>query len=318
MRSSSISLHAGMLARKEEARLFGLRKRLRASVPSYLMLAPFMLIFFVFTVVPVVAAIALSFTNFNMLETPNFIGFLNYERMLLDDDIFKIVLQNTLIFAFITGPVGYVISFFSAWLINNLTRGMRTIMTFIYYSPVLVGNVYFVWTLLFSNDEKGWINGVLLQLGLANEPIAWLTDTKLMMGVLILVQLWSCLGAGFLSFIAGFQSLEQTLYEAAALDGVHNRWQELWYVTIPQMSSNLLFGAVMTISASFGISGIITNIAGSPTSQYKADTIMTYMYDTGSVRFEMGYASTLAVFLFALMLLTNFVITQALKRFSTD
>ncbi|MEG1687357.1 MAG: sugar ABC transporter permease, partial [Angelakisella sp.] len=231
---------------------------------------------------------------------------------------FAKVLQNTIVFALVTGPIGYAISFFSAWLINDLPHRLRTFMTLIFYSPALAGNVYFIWTILFSNDEKGWINGFLMQLGVITDPMLWLTDTKLIMGVLILVQLWSCLGAGFLSFIAGFQSLDPTLFEAAALDGIKNRWQELWFVTIPQMSSNLLFSAVMTIGSSFGVGTIISAIAGTPTAQYKADTIVTYISEVGTVRFEMGYASAIAVVLFLLMLVTNFVITRLLQKFSTD
>lgn len=293
-------------------------KKLKESRDSYLLMAPFMLFFTVLTVIPVVAAIGISFTYFNMLESPDFLGFLNYERMFLDDSIFLIVIRNTLLFAFITGPISYLISFFSAWLINEFGSKLRSLFTLAFYAPVLSGNLYIIWTYLFSGDQYGMINSVLLNLGLVSEPVQWLSNPDTMMTVLIVVQLWSSLGVGFLAFIAGFKSLDKSLSEAASIDGVKNRWQELWYVTIPSMAPQLMFSAVMQISASFGISQIIQTLAGFPTTQYRADTIVTYMLDVGIVRFEMGYASSIAVFLFILMLMTNFVITHLLKRYMSD
>jgi len=294
------------------------RKRLKDSRSSYLLMAPFMLFFTALTVIPVVAAIGISFTYFNMLETPTFLGFLNYERMFLDDSVFLIVIKNTLLFAFITGPISYFISFFSAWLINEFGTGLRSVFTLAFYAPVLSGNLYIIWTYLFSGDQYGMINSVLLNLGMVDEPVQWLSNPDTMMTVLVIVQLWSSLGVGFLAFIAGFKSLDKNLFEAASIDGVKNRWQELWYVTIPSMAPQLMFSAVMQIAASFGISQVIQTLAGFPTTQYRADTIVTYMLDVGTVRFEMGYASAIAVFLFFLMLLTNFVITHLLKRYSND
>lgn len=293
-------------------------KKLKSSKTSYLLMAPFMILFLLFTIIPVFSSIGLSFTYFNMLQPPKFVGLMNYERMFLDDKVFITVLKNTLIFAFITGPIGYLISFFSAWLINELGRRLRAFMTFIFYAPILSGNIYFIWTFMFSGDQYGMVNSILLKLGLAYEPFQWLSDPKTMIKVLIIVQLWSSLGAGFLAFIAGFQSLDNSLLEAGAIDGIHNRWQELWYITVPSMAPQLMFSAVMQIGASFGVSGIIQALAGFPTTQYTADTVVTYIMDIGTVRFEMGYASAIAVFLFSLMLLTNFIITQLLRRYRTS
>lgn len=195
---------------------------------------------------------------------------------------------------------------------------MRTFLTLVFYLPVLSGNIYFVWGFLFSSDSYGVINGLLMNLGILQEPVGWLIDQNTIMGVLIIVQLWMSLGTGFLTFVAGFQGMDNSLFEAGAIDGVRNRWQELVYITIPSMAPQLLFSAVMQISASFGVSTVIEFLAGFPTTQYSADTLVTYIKDIGTTRFEMGYASTIAVFLFALMMLTNFVVTTVLKRFSTD
>lgn len=285
---------------------------------SYVLIAPFMILFTVFTVIPVLAAVGLSFTSFNMLQMPRFVWLQNYERLFLDDPIFFTVLKNTLVFAFLTGPLSYLLSFLFAWLINETGRRMRTFLTLVFYLPVLSGNIYFVWGFLFSSDSYGIINGWLMNLGILQEPAGWLIDQNTIMGVLIIVQLWMSLGTGFLTFVAGFQGMDNSLFEAGAIDGVRNRWQELAYITIPSMAPQLLFSAVMQIAASFGVSTVIEFLAGFPTTQYSADTLVTYIKDIGTTRFEMGYASTIAVFLFALMMLTNFVVTTVLKRFSTD
>ena len=292
--------------------------RLKKYRSSYLLMAPYMILFLLFTVIPVIASILISFTSFDMLSPPKWVGFLNYERMLLDDPIFFKVLKNTLIFAFLTGPLSYVLSFLFAWLINETGRVLRTILTLVFYMPVLAGNIYFVWAFLFNSDKFGVINGILIQLKIIQEPMGWLIDQNLIMWVLIIVQLWMSLGTGFLSFVAGFQSMNKTLFEAGAVEGIKNRWQELFYITIPSMAPQLMFGAVMQIGASFGVSAVITNLAGFPTTQYSADTIVTYILDVGTQRYEMGYASCFAVFLFVLMLLTNSLITRVLSKFSTD
>lgn len=297
---------------------YSLGKRIRMSRSSYLLIAPFMLFFLVLTVIPVFSSIGLSLTSFNMVQMPKFIGFANYERLLLDDPVFFIVLKNTLIFAFLTGPISYALSFLFAWMINDLGRRIRTFLTFVYYLPVLSGNIYFVWAFLFSSDSYGIINSILMQMGIIQEPIGWLINQNTTMTVLIIVQLWLSLGTGFLAFIAGFQGMDRNLFEAGAIDGVRNRWQELWYITMPSMAPQLLFSAVMQISASFGISTVIIFLAGFPTTQYQADTIVTYLMDVGTIRFEMGYASTIAVFLFVMMLLTNFVISSLIKKLTHD
>ena len=301
---------AGLRRRDEHS----LGNRMRKYKESYFLMLPFVL----FTVIPVLASVGLSFTNFNMLQMPRFVGFQNYERMLLDDPIFFTVLKNTLVFAFLTGPLSYILSFLFAWLINETGRRMRTFLTLIFYLPVLSGNVYFIWAFLFSSDSYGVINGLLMSMNIIQEPVGWLINQNTIMAVLIVVQLWMSLGTGFLTFVAGFQGMDNSLFEAGAIDGVRNRWQELAYITVPSMAPQLLFSAVMQIGASFGVSTVITTLVGFPTSQYSADTIVTYIMDIGTTRFEMGYACTIAVFLFALMFLTNFVISSALRRFSPD
>ncbi len=297
---------------------YSLGRRIWKHRESYQLMAPFMLLFLLFTLIPVVAAIVLSFTDFNMLSMPDWVGFQNYERLFLDDNIFLIVLKNTLVFALLTGPLSYLLSFLFAWMINELGPKMRTFLTLVYYMPVLSGNVYFVWAFLFSSDSYGIINSFLMQLGIVREPVGWLINQNTTMTVLIIVQLWLSLGTGFLAFIAGFQNTDKSLFEAGAIDGISNRWQELFYITVPAMAKQLMFSAVMQIGASFGVSAVIVSLAGFPTTQYSADTIVTYIMDVGTTRFEMGYASSIAVLLFGMMLLVNHIISRLLHRFDSE
>ncbi len=285
---------------------------------SYLMMAPFMVLFFIFTILPILSSIALSFTSFDMLQKPRFVGFSNYIRLLLDDQIFLTVLKNTLVFAFITGPISYVLSFLLAWMINEYKPLARSIWTLIFYAPTLAGNIFFIWTVIFSGDYYGFLNAWLMKFGFIKEPIDWIGNSEYVLGVLLCVQIWLSFGAGFLSFIAGFQSIDNSLYEAGRIDGVKNRWQELWYITIPSMAPQLMFGAVMQISGSFGVSEVIKQVGGFPTRGYAGDTIGTYIIDYGTVRFEMGYACTLSVVLFLIMILTNSVITKLLRKNLND
>lgn len=266
-------------------------------------LAPFTILFVLFTILPILAAVGLSFTYFNMVDSPAFVGFDNYIRMLFDDDVFFIALKNTAVFAMITGPVSYILSFLTAWLINEFNRFVRTVLTLVFYLPSLAGNVYFVWVYIFSGDSYGLLNDVLIRLGILSDPQQWLSDTKYMLGVVIVVILWLSLGTGFLAFVAGLQSMDRELFEAAAIDGIPNRFAELWYITLPQMVPQLLFGAVMQISTSFAVGYECMNLTGFPSTDYATHTLVLHILDFGQVRFEMGYACAVAVFLFAMMLL---------------
>jgi multiple sugar transport system permease protein len=287
---------------------------LKENGPALVFLAPFTIVFFVFTILPIVVSFFLSFTYFNMLEAPRFIGFTNYIRMFFDDDVFLIALRNTLVFALITGPLGYIMSFIFAWFINEFKRGLRSVLTLVFYSPILAGNVYFIWLFIFSGDAYGLANSTLLKLGLIKEPIQWLTDVNYNFGIVVLVILWLSMGAGFLAFVAGLKSLDSFLFEAGIIDGVRNRFQELWYITLPQMVPQLLFGAVMSISGAFAVGYESMNLTGFPSTDYSTHTLVLHILDFGNMRFEMGYASAIAVFLFALMLLAWSFISSTLGK----
>jgi len=288
--------------------------QMKRNKSCYIMLAPYFILFFLFTVLPVLASMALSFTYFNMLEWPTFNGWNNYIKLFLEDDIFLISLKNTLIFAVVTGPVSYVLCLLFAWIINEFNSKVRTLLTLIFYAPSICGNAYMVWSLILSGDRYGYLNGILLKLGVINEQKLWMQDAKFILPCLIVVQLWLSLGTGFLSFIAGLQTVDKSLYEAAALDGVKNRWQELWFVTLPAMKPQLMFGAVMQITQSFAVADISIQLAGNPSVNYAGATVVTHLLDYGSTRFDMGYASAIATVLFLLMVGTNKLVQKLLGR----
>lgn len=236
--------------------------------------------------------------------------------MFLDDEVFPIVLRNTLIFAVITGPISYIACLFIAWLINELPKALRTLMTLVFYIPSISGTVFVVWSYIFSGDSSGFVNSMLMQSGILNEPIQWLTDTRFSLIVIIIVQLWASLGTSFLAFIAGLQGIDRSLYEAGQIDGIRNRFQELKYITLPSMGPQLMFAAVMQIGASFAVSQVSIQLAGNPSTDYAAATIVTHILDHGTLRFEMGYACSIATVLFVAMVMLNSLIKKILMKYT--
>jgi multiple sugar transport system permease protein len=281
---------------------------------AYLMVAPYMLIFTCFTVLPVVLSAVISLTDFNLLEWPNFVGPENYIRLFLDDDIFITACQNTLIFACIVGPASYLMSFMVAWFINELSPKIRAVVTLIFYAPSISGQAFLIWKTLFSSDRYGWVNAWLLKLDLIDKEIAFFEDADYVMPLCIVVALWTSLGTSFLSFIAGLQGIDKAQFEAGAVDGIKNRWQELWYITLPNMKNTLMFGAIMTITSSFGFGGTVTALCGFPSVDYAAHTIVHHLDDYGGMRFETGYASAIAVILFVIMIGSNMLVKKIIAK----
>ncbi|MEF9958796.1 MAG: sugar ABC transporter permease [Niameybacter sp.] len=299
---------------QQKKKFLGVLKQVRLNYDAYLLLAPFGIIFILFTLLPVVVALYYSFTYYNVLEPAQFIGFQNYINLFVNDDVFLIALKNTFIIAAITGLIGYFACFFFAWLINELPPIPRSIMVLVFYAPSISGSAFLIWSIIFSGDAYGYLNAILLNLGLVNAPVRWLTDPKYMLGVVIIVQLWMSLGAGFLSFVAGFKMVDQSQYEAGYIDGIKNRWQELWFITFPSMRPQLMFGAVMTITSSFTVADVTAQLCGSPSTDYAAHTILNHLNDYGGVRFDMGYACAIATILFITMLTLNQIIQKLLHK----
>lgn len=288
---------------------------IRKNKECYLMLAPFMILFVVFTVVPVLMSVPVGFTDFNMVQKPKFTGLSNYTALFLSDKIFMKSIRVTIIFAFFTGPVSFVLCFLIAWLINEMPSLLRTVFTLIFYIPSMA-NVYSVWRIIFSGDINGYINSFLINIGIITSPVQWLIDGNYVLGTAIVVQLWLSLGAGFLAMRAGFQNIDRSMYEAGAVEGISNRWQELIYIVIPSMKPHLMFASVMQIVSSFTAGTVIQNIVGFPSTDYQAHTIMTHAYDYGWVRYEMGYASAICMILFIAMYAVNRVISRVLGKYT--
>ncbi len=292
-------------------------KKAKKSRNCYLFLAPYAILFTLFNILPVVTSIFFSFTYYNILESPRFIGFENYINLILQDDIFLIGVKNTFLIAVITGPLGYIASFLFAWLINELPRWIRTIAVVVFYAPSIAGNVFVIFSIFFRGDAYGYVNAFLMDLGLIDAPILWLVNPTYMLPICMVVILWMSLGTGFLSFVAGLQGVDKSQYEAGYMDGIRNRWQELWFITLPNMKPMLMFGAVMSITQAFGVCDVTMALCGYPSTDYAARTVVTHLFDYGYSRFEMGYASAIATLLFLTMILCNKMIQSLLRRVGT-
>lgn len=291
-------------------------EKFKEEVSSYLFLSPYLIMFGLFIVLPVIMAVGLSLTDFNAVETPNFIGVKNYITLLTQDSVFmQYVLPNTIKFALIAGPVGYGLSFMLAWLLAQIPKKPRTLLALILYSPSMTAGVAMsvVWTILFSGDQSGYLNGLLIKLGIIADPIQWLQSPEYLMGIMIIVTLWSSMGVGFLAMLAGVLNIDSQMYEAGYIDGISNRFQEIIYITIPSMKPQMLFGAVMSVVGTFQAGAIGVQLSGSnPTPQYAGQLIVNHIEDFGFIRYEMGYAAALSVILLLLIWLSSKVVWKLL------
>ena len=292
-------------------------KKASKSKMCYLFLLPYALLFTLFYVAPVVISIFYSFTYYNILESPRFIGLQNYISLILEDDIFLIGLKNTFLIAVVTGPLGYIMSFLVAWLMNELPRWVRSVAGVVVYAPSIAGNCYVIFSVFFRGDAYGYVNAFLMNLGIIDKPVLWFINPDYMLPICMLVILWMSLGTGFLSFVAGLQGVDRSQFEAGYMDGIKNRWQELWYITLPNMKPMLMFGAVMSITQAFGVCDVTMALCGYPSTDYAARTIVTHLFDYGFTRFEMGYACAIATILFLIMILCNKAIQSLLRRVGT-
>lgn len=299
-------------------------KNLKSPAPVSILtfLGPYYLLFFLFIVISVIAAIGLSFTYFNTIQFPNWIGLSNYVALLTKDTIFmQYVLPNTMMFVLIVGPGGYLLGFFLAWSLSQLPQKLRTIMAIIIYSPSMVGGVTIavVWRVVFSGDVTGYLNALLLNIGLIEDPIQWLQSTQYLMIIMILVSLWGSMGVGFLAMLSGILNINQEIFEAAYIDGISNKFQEIFYITIPSMKPQMLFGAVMAIVGTFKAGSIGVQLSGSnPTPQYAGQLIINHIDDYGFIRYEMGYAAAVSVVLLLIIIFFSKLSNRLLSERRND
>ena len=299
---------------KKKIQIADTTRRAKTLKFCYLFLLPYAILFITFSILPMLTSIYYSFTNFNILEKPDFIGARNYINLFLQDEVFQTAVKNTFLVAIITGPVGYIMAFIFAWLINELPNKVRMFVVFFFYTPSIAGQAYMIFKTVFSDDRYGWVNNIMIKLGFINQPISFLTNPEYTMKIIIPIILWMSLGTGFLSFVAGLKGIDKSQYEAGYIDGIQNRWQELWYITLPNMKPMLLFGAVMSITQAFNVCDVPMNLAGYPSTDYCARTVVTHLFDYGYTRFEMGYASAIATVLFLAMIICNKIIQSLLSR----
>ena len=291
----------------------GISKTLRNDIIGYAFLLPFLVLFFIFIVLPVLSSLFISFTDYNMLQPAKFIGLNNYKLLFLEDDVFLIALKNTFIFAAIAGPIGFIMSFMFAWLIENMK--FKSFFALAFYAPSLTSSVAMsvIWLYFFSSDRYGFINNILIKLGFIDTPILWVTDPKYIMTVIIIIAIWMSMGNGFLVFLAGFQNLSKDVFEAAKIDGMSNKFQELFYITLPMMKQQLLFGSITAIVTSLSVFDIAVTVSGLPSPEYAGHTIVAHLYDYAFIRLQMGYASAIACVLFLITFLLGRICMKAFK-----
>lgn len=272
-------------------------------------LGPYAVVFTIFIIVPIIMAVLLSFTNFNTIQFPDFVGLKNYISLFTYDDVFmQYVLPNTIKFALIVGPLSYALSFFLAWMLAQIPRVPRTILALIIYSPSMTVGVAMqvIWLTIFSGDKSGYLNSFLMNLGLINQPVQWLQSPQYLMITMIIVTLWSSMGVGFLAMLAGVLNTDPELYEAGYVDGISKRWQEIFYITVPLMKPQMLFGAVMSVVSTFQAGYIGVLLSGSnPTPQYAGQLIVNHIEDYGFLRYEMGYAASISVMLLLMIWISS-------------
>ena len=276
---------------------------------AYFFVGPYLTVFFVFLVLLIIISIVLSFTYFDTINFPTWVGFKNYVTMFTQDaDFMQYALPTTIKYALIIGPVGYIISFFMAWLLAQLTHKVRTVIAIILYSPSLTSGVLMsvIWKVVFSGDNRGYLNYMLLNWGFINEPVQWLQNTNFIFGIMIFVGIWGSMSVGFLAMLSGILNINKDLYEAAYVDGMKSKWQEIFYITIPSMKPQMLFWAVMALVGTFNAAGIAAALSGStPPPQMAGWLIVDHMNDYGFARYEMGYAAAISVILLVIVLLFN-------------
>ena len=271
----------------------------KSSIAVFLL--PYIILFTLFIIIPILAAVGLSFTNFDTVQMPKFIGIKNYIALFTSDTVFmQKVLPNTIIYSVFVGVGGYVLSFFLACSLSQVTKRVRTVMAIIIYSPSMTGSVMLstIFGVIFNGDESGYLNYFLLKFKFISEPVQWLQSDKYLLPIMIIVSLWSSMGVGFLAVLSGIMNVNEELYEAAYIDGVKNRFQEIIYVTIPSTKPQMLFSAVMSIVGTFSSAGVGVTLSGSnPTPNYAGQLIVTHIEDFGFLRYEMGYAAAVSVVL---------------------
>jgi multiple sugar transport system permease protein len=283
------------------------RTERRKIAKGLLFISPWLLGFFLFTIYPMLASFYFSFTRYDVLRPPKFIGFENYIELFTGDDLFRTAMYNTVWFVLVAVPIGLVAAFLLAVLLNQNLRGKSVYRT-IFFIPSITPAVasVMVWLWIY-NTQYGLINGILIGLGL--EAIPWLSSPALAKPSLVVIQVWAQ-GTAIIIFLAALQDVPRTLYEAARVDGA-NALQRFWHVTVPMTTPAMLYvlltGLIGTFQA-FIWPWLLTR--GGPNNATLLFSV--YLYRSAFEHFKMGYASAQGWLLFIL------VITFAVFIFKTS
>jgi len=299
----------------------GRRRMRRNHISNYttpVFLAPYVILFTFFIAIPVFLAMTLSLTYFNTVQMPRFVGLHNFVSIITQDEVFmRYVLPNTFKFSLIVGPGAYILQFLLAWALAQIPKWPRTILSLIFYSPSMTTGVTVavIWRVVFSGDQFGYLNHLLLHFELIDRPLQWLQSPELLMPIMIIATLWGSMGIGFLAMLGGILNIDPEMYEAGYIDGIKNRFQEIIYITIPSMRPQMLFGAVMAIVSTFSAGTIGVDLTGAnPTPQYAGQLILNHIEDHGFLRYDMGYAAALSV----LLLLMIYVFSRTANKLFAD
>ena len=274
-------------------------------------LGPYMVVFFVWTILPGIVSYFIAFMQFNTIEFPVWVGLQNYQRLFLSEEYFTLCLSNSLVLGTLSGVINYLFAFGFAWILNEVPPKPRTILTLLFYLPSMTGGFTVILDMLLSSDRYGWLNGWLMQAGLIQDPIQWSKETEYMLPLAIIIMLWSALGTQFLVFLSSLQGVDKSLYEAGAVDGIYNRWQELYYITLPSIKGQLQLNAILTVTASVSISA--PGFFGTPTQDYKLFTLAMLSADY-SGRLEMGYVTAISTIMLILSITINKIVNYLIGK----
>lgn len=276
---------------------------IRKQLVAYSFIAPNFIGFAIFTLVPIVFAVALAFLHWDGSNPIEWAGLSNF-RDLLDDDQFKAALRNTIVYTAGTVPLTLITSLLLAVLLNQGIKGrnfFRTVSFFPYVASLVA--VAAVWNMIF-NPSKGPVNMLLYALGFENVP-GWAADKDWAMMTIILFSVWKYMGYYMIIYLAGLQGINPELYEAANLDGT-NAWQRFRYVTVPQLSATTFFVMVMLTIQCFKVYDIVYMVTqGGPGT---ATLVLVYdIYNKAFISWNLGSASAVAMVLFALVLIVTLI-----------
>ena len=284
----------------------------RFSFTPYLFLTPALLVILVFVVYPMVAVIFYSFTSYDIITPPKWIGLKNFQDLIVDSN-FWLALRNSLVYLIVT-PVLIVLSIILAIIVNRKLPGIN-LFRGLYYIPAISGSIAvgIIWRWIFD-AQGGMLNGVLIWLGLLKEPVQWLATPSLTIPIAMLLTIWMGMGYYMMIFLAGLQNIPEELYDAALIDGC-NSWQKHFYVTLPglrpQVTMVLVVSSLAAMEVFNEIYVLFGQLGGIMNSGF---TMVFYMWYKAFRLQHAGYASAIAIALLVITMAFSIMNIRILER----